>query len=333
VKTPAPISAPAYLAQHCLQKARIFLGVNGDIDNLSIRIKNDRGMAYKRVISGSVDGLAAPPNGITIVWGLTSILQPEGTGDMANGSGSPAKKTAPRKQAAAADSSLTLAIDVGGTGIKAMVLDAQGAPQTERQKIPTPPDATPKKVIAVIRKLASAAGAFDRVSIGFPGVVKNGLVYTAANLGKGWKGFPLEQTLAKKLGKPVRLANDADVQGLGCVTGKGVELVITLGTGFGSVLFVDGHRIHLELGHHPFHKGKTYEDELGHWTLKEKGKRRWNRMLREAIAELAEAFNYDHLYIGGGSSTEIDFKLPPNVSTISNEEGLLGGIRLWNPNV
>ena len=56
-------------------------------------------------------------------------------------------------------------------------------------------------------------------------------------------------------------------------------------------------------------------------------------MLRVAIEELAKTFNYDRLYIGGGSSTEINFKLPPNVSTVSNEEGLLGGIRLWSANV
>ena len=249
---------------------------------------------------------------------------------MANAPDSPAKKQVLRKQSVVPKSILTLAIDVGGTGIKAMVLDAQGAPRTERHKIPTPEDATPKRVIGVIRKLAKLAGEFERVSIGFPGVVKNGVVYTAPNLGKGWKNFPLEEKLAKKLGKPVRLANDADVQGLGCATGKGDELVITLGTGFGSVLFVDGHRIHLELGHHPFHKGKTYEEELGHCALKKKGKSRWNKILREAIGELAKTFNYDHLYIGGGSSTVINFKLPPNVSTVSNEEGLLGGIRLWS---
>jgi len=213
-----------------------------------------------------------------------------------------------------------------------MVLDGHGEPRTGRRKIPTPANAIPGKVIAVIRKLAKLAGAFDRVSVGFPGVVKDGVVYTAPNLGKGWKNFPLEQTLAKKLGRPVRLANDADVQGFGCATGKGDELVITLGTGFGSVLFVDGHRIHLELGHHPFHKGRTYEDELGHRALRKKGKRRWNKMLREAIGELARTFDYDRLYIGGGSSTEINFELPPNVSKVSNEEGLLGGIRLWSPN-
>jgi polyphosphate glucokinase len=248
---------------------------------------------------------------------------------MADDSRQPAGPTSKAAPAAASSNPRTLAVDIGGTGIKAMILDPNGKPLTERVKIATPKNATPKKVIGIIRELAEKSGEFDRVSAGFPGVIKGGVVYTAANLGKGWDSYPLEVELAQKLGRPVRIANDADVQGLGCVTGKGEELVITLGTGFGSVLFSDGHRIHLELGHHPFHKGKTYEDELGHRALKKKGKKRWNKMLREAIDDLARTFNYDRLYIGGGSAEEISFKLPPNVSTVSNEDGLLGGIKLW----
>src|SRR5271163_1392444 len=239
-----------------------------------------------------------------------------------------AKPPAPGKQAPA-KSITTLAVDVGGTGIKAAALDEKGKMITERQKIKTPRNATPKKVMAIVAELAEMAGAFDRVSVGFPGVVKDGVVYTAANLGKGWKDFPLEAELKEKLRRPVRIANDADVQGLGCVTGQGDELVITLGTGFGSVLFVQGHRIHLELGHHPFHEGKTYEDELGVRALEKKGKRKWNKHLGEAIEELKKTFNYDRLYIGGGNASSINFKLPENVKVISNVDGLLGGIKLW----
>jgi polyphosphate glucokinase len=240
----------------------------------------------------------------------------------------PAPETPPAKPSAA-KASITLAVDIGGTGIKAAALDQKGKMISERQKIKTPHNATPKKVIAIIAKLAKMAGAGDRASAGFPGVVKNGVVYTAPNLGKGWNNYPLEAALKKKLRMPVRIANDADVQGLGCVSGHGDELVITLGTGFGSVLFVDGHRIHLELGHHPFRNGKTYEDELGIKALEKKGKRKWNKHLRDAIDELAQTFNFDRLYIGGGNASAIDFKLPPNVKVVSNTEGLLGGIKLW----
>jgi len=223
----------------------------------------------------------------------------------------------------------TLAVDVGGSGIKSQVLDARGAPLGERLRLRTPKQATPKQILAIIADLARAQGAFDRASVGFPGVVKQGVVYTAANLGPGWKAYPLAKALVKTLKRPVRVANDADVQGLGVVGGHGVELVVTLGTGFGSVIFVDGHRIHLELGHHPFRKGRTYEEELGHKALKKRGRQRWNRLLREAIGDLRDAFGFDHLYLGGGNTDAIDFKLPSDVSIVKNEEGLLGGIALW----
>jgi polyphosphate glucokinase len=223
----------------------------------------------------------------------------------------------------------TLAIDIGGTGIKAIKLDENGKAISERTRIPTPKKATPKAVLGIIRELAKMQSGFDRVSVGFPGVIKDGVVYTAPNLGKGWSGFELEKELRKKLGRPVRVANDADVQGLGAVRGKGLELVITLGTGFGSALFVDGRRIHLELGHHPFHEGKTYEEELGHRAMAKKGKKKWNKLLRVAIDDLKRTFNYDRLYIGGGEAKHINFKLPPEVEVVSNEDGLLGGIALW----
>lgn len=223
----------------------------------------------------------------------------------------------------------TLAIDIGGTGIKALTLDPAGKPINERMRFATPKRATPKDIIEIARTLAKAQPPFERVSVGFPGVVKRGVVYTAANLGNGWHGFDLGHALQRKLKKPVRIANDADIQGLGCATGHGLELVITLGTGFGSVLFTEGARIHLELAHHPFHKGKTYEDELGNRALHKKGRKKWNKLLSEAIDELRSTFNYDTLYIGGGNSRLVNFKLPADVKIVSNEDGLLGGIALW----
>jgi polyphosphate glucokinase len=223
----------------------------------------------------------------------------------------------------------TLAVDVGGTGVKAIVLDPAGQPLTERTKIPTPKAAKPKDLIAVITKLAEAQGEFERVSVGFPGVIKEGIVYTAANLGTGWKGFNLRKEVEEALKRPTRVANDADIQGLGAIEGHGVEMVITLGTGFGSVIFTDGRPIHLELGHHPFRKGKTYEEELGERALKRKGRKKWLKLLNDALDDLARTFYYDQLYIGGGNARVIDFKLPDNVKVISNLEGLLGGIALW----
>jgi polyphosphate glucokinase len=223
----------------------------------------------------------------------------------------------------------TLVVDIGGTGIKAELLDERGRPFTNRARIPTPKKATPHQVIAIVHKLATGLGEFDRVSVGFPGVTKNGVIYTAPNLGEGWNNFKLEEKLHRVFERPVRVANDADIQGLGSISGRGIELVITLGTGVGSAVFINGTRLHLELGHHPFHKGKTYEDELGYRTLLKKGKKWWNKRLREAIEDLKIAFNYDRLLLGGGNTKYIRFEPPADVKIVSNEEGLLGGIKLW----
>lgn len=224
----------------------------------------------------------------------------------------------------------TLAIDVGGTGIKALVLSATGKPLTERARVVTPRPATPDAVLTTIIEMAKAQGTFDRVSVGFPGVVRHGVAVTAPNLDGQWGGFKLAETLAKKLGKPVRVANDADVQGFGAMTGQGVELVITLGTGFGSALFVDGRLVpNLELAHHPFQRSCTYEDKLSDDVLKKIGKKKWNKRLGKALATLEHAFNYDHLYIGGGNAKKIIVKLPSNVRIVENVVGLLGGIALW----
>jgi polyphosphate glucokinase len=224
----------------------------------------------------------------------------------------------------------TLAVDVGGTGIKAIILDSNGKPMTERARLPTPSNATPEQVLGIIEELAKSLWEFERVSLGFPGVVHKGKPLTAPNLGAGWAGYNLAAGLKQRLGRPARVANDADVQGMGCVTGHGVELVITVGTGFGSSLFVNGYHAHLELAHHPFRKGKTYEEELGRAALKRKGRKKWNRHLVKAVELLQATFNCDRLFIGGGNTKSIKVKLPANARAVSNLEGLYGGIKLWS---
>ena len=227
-------------------------------------------------------------------------------------------------------SARTLAVDIGGSGIKVMVLDEAGEPLTERGRVETPQPPKPEAVLAVIASKAAEQGDFDRVSVGFPGVVSNGITKTAVNLDPDWVGFDLATALTERLGKPVRVANDADIQGLGAIAGKGVELVITLGTGFGSALFVDGKLVpNLEGGHHPFRKGETYEQQLGRAALDAVGQKRWNRRLEKAIATLQNLFNCDYLYIGGGNTKKITLDLPPNVKIVPNVSGLLGGIALW----
>lgn len=223
----------------------------------------------------------------------------------------------------------TLAIDIGGSGIKALVLDEQGVPLGDRDRVKTPEPATPEAVLTVIDQLA-AGQEFDRVSVGFPGVVRQGVIYTAVNLHSDWEGFDLAKVLGASLGKPVRVANDADLQGMGAVSGKGVEMVITLGTGFGTALFTEGHLVaNLEFGHQRFRKGETYEEQLGRAALKRIGPKTWNTRLVKAIDALSRGFNYDRLYIGGGEVKQIEVELPDNVVIVSNVLGLVGGIKLW----
>ena len=224
----------------------------------------------------------------------------------------------------------TLAIDIGGSGIKTLILDESGQPQTERSRTETPQPAKPDLMIDAIVALANQQGEFDQASAGFPGVVRAGITETAANLDPDWIGFDLAKALSDRLKKPVRVVNDADMQGMGAVSGQGVELVITLGTGFGSALFLDGKLVpNLEMGHHEFRNEQTYEQQLGRAALDHMGQKKWNRRLEKAIASLKKLFNYDRLYIGGGNTDKITSELPPNVKIVPNISGLLGGIALW----
>jgi polyphosphate glucokinase len=227
-------------------------------------------------------------------------------------------------------SPITFCLDIGGTGIKGFTADAADRPTCERVRLETPQPATPDAMLAVIREIVGQMPRFDRVASGFPGVVVKGRTMTAPNLDPAWEGFDLAAALEKLTGKPARIANDAGVQGLAVVEGLGTELVLTLGTGMGFALYVDGHYVpNIEMAHHPFRKNKTYEELVGNAALQKVGKKRWNRRVKKVIAQLAPIFNYRVLYLGGGNAKEIDFKLPGNVKLVENIAGLLGGVKLW----
>jgi len=185
--------------------------------------------------------------------------------------------------------------------------------------------------VTMVQELVAALAEYDRVSVGFPGVVRRGCILTAVNLGNSfWVGFNLEEALGRALERPVRVINDADMQGLAAISGQGVEMVITLGTGVGCGLFLDGHLApHLEIGHIPFRKKQTFEEQLGNQALVEIGRRRWNRRLFKAIEWWRILTSFDKLYLGGGNAQEITFELPSDVVIVPNELGLRGGIGLW----
>jgi polyphosphate glucokinase len=226
----------------------------------------------------------------------------------------------------------TLAVDIGGLSIKLLALSPEGAPLTETLKRPTPRPATPDAVFALIRDMAGTLPPYQRVSVGFPGVVRDGVAFNAPNLGDElWHGVPLSERLTQLLRCPARAMNDADLQGFGVVRGNGVEMVLTLGTGMGSALFTDGVLVpNLELGHHPFRDGQTYEDLVRDSELKRIGPVAWTARVFDALAQIEPIFNYDTLHLGGGNAQNLVSALPDNVRLFTLAEAMDGALRLWD---
>ncbi len=252
------------------------------------------------------------------------------------------------KHAAAPAHPFTLAIDIGGTGLKASVLDSSGALVADPVRVPTTYPMSPDLMVEKLTGLAKKLPGVDRISAGFPGMVRLGQVLSAPhfvttkgpetkvdpNLVKAWSHFDLAQALSDALGKPCRVANDADVQGAAVVTGQGFEAVVTLGTGFGTAFFMEGGLLpHVEFSHIEFRQGETFNQQLGEPTRKKIGDKRWNRRVRKAIAYLDAATFFDHLYIGGGNAPRINRRdlgeVLERITVVDNTAGILGGIKLW----
>ena len=225
----------------------------------------------------------------------------------------------------------TLTIDIGGTGIKMIELDADGQAVGDRHRELTPKPAEPEPVLQVIARMLKEHEGYDRVSVGFPGVVKHGTVHTAPNLGtEAWAGTDLQSRIAALTGKPTRVMNDAELQGFGVIEGKGVEMVLTFGTGLGTALYVDGRLVpNLELGHHPLEDDCTYEDLVRDDELERIGKKKWRKRVALVVETLDRIFNYDRLYVGGGNADKLDQPLPDRCELFSNVDGMEGGAALW----
>ena len=224
-----------------------------------------------------------------------------------------------------------LAIDIGGSHIKATILDKNGKMQMDYEKIVTPRPAKPEKVLSAIKELVQHFPAYGKIAVGFPGYIKEGIVITAPNLGtKDWYHINFSQLLTDTFSKPARVINDADMQGLGIVSGKGLEMVLTLGTGFGTAILKNGVLLpHLEIAHHPIAKKQTYDEYVGEKALEKAGIKKWNKRMEMIIGILQTVFNYDVLYIGGGNAAKLTGKLADNIKIVSNEDGIHGGARLW----
>jgi polyphosphate glucokinase len=229
----------------------------------------------------------------------------------------------------------TLALDIGATGLKAGLLDAGGNLISPHERVDTPKKGTPDQVLKALQALIEPLGSFDRISVGFPGVVRSGQVLTAPNLAtEAWRNYPLASVLTEHYGKPVRMLNDATVHGLGVIEREGLECVITLGTGLGFALFDSGRLTpHLELSHHPIDDDKDYDQYIGDAALKSMGRKRWNKHLAFALTCIRNLTGYDTLYIGGGNARHIRFTLEPNIRVVPNDAGITGGVRLWDPHL
>jgi len=243
---------------------------------------------------------------------------------------------------------VTLSIDIGGSGVKGALLDAHGEMISEKQRIETPYPCPPARLVDTVMELSALLPGFHRVSVGFPGLIRDGRVSFIPSLSKStlegeidpelqeqWAGFQLEHALNTSFGVPVRVVNDADMQGCAAIKGKGLEFVMTLGTGCGTALFFNGRLLpHLELGHAQFRKNQTFEEQIGNAARREIGKSRWISRVIKAIDVFHQSLFFDHIYIGGGNARLLrETELAPNVTLVSNTAGILGGIAIWGPDV
>lgn len=238
----------------------------------------------------------------------------------------------------------TLAIDIGGSGFKAAMLDPNGEMITERVRVDTPYPVTPEKFVSTVVELVQPLGTPHRVSVGFPGLVRNGHVIEVPSLSRreyggerdeelaaAWDHFDLGSALGGSFGVPTLIANDADVQGCSVVSGAGFEFVMTLGTGVGTALFFEGRLLpHLELSHAPFRKHLSFDIALGNAHRKEVGTRKWVSLVQDAIADFYEMLYFDRIYVGGGNAKHLEpADVGPRGTIVSNTAGITGGVRVW----
>lgn len=228
------------------------------------------------------------------------------------------------------------------------MLDASGTMHVPRLRVPTPYPLPPGRLLDLLADLAARLPAFDRVTVGLPGMVRHGVVVHTPHYSKrsgprsrplpevraAWAGFDLESAVARRFGVPALVLNDAQVHGAGVVSGTGVELVLTLGTGLGWALF-DGGRLapHLEMSHAPVRRGTTVDEFVGEPERERLGDGRWSRRVLELVEALRPVVWWDRLYLGGGNARAITprvlSRLGEDVVVVPNTAGIVGGVRAW----
>lgn len=243
-----------------------------------------------------------------------------------------------------ASSMRTLAIDCGGGGFKGSVLDADGAMLAPPIRIPTPYPLAPERFVSVIEEMAAQFPRADRATVGVPGMIRHGVVVATPHyitvrgpftpidpdLQAAWSHWDAQTAIANALDMPARVVNDAEVHAAAVVSGVGLEVTFTLGTGLGCAVFDDGSLLpKIELSRAPVRKGVIYDEWLGNKARVRLGDRRWSRRVHRAIDGLRPMFVWDRLFVGGGNARLITVDLGPDVTVVPNEAGISGGIRLW----
>ncbi|GAA4441840.1 ROK family protein [Phytohabitans houttuyneae] len=243
----------------------------------------------------------------------------------------------------------TLAIDCGGGGIKASVLDEAGTMRAQPVRVPTPYPLPPTLFVQTLSDLAGKLPTADRVTVGMPGMIRHGVVvatphYVTRNgprtkvdvdLVGQWAGFDARTALKDAFGLPTLVLNDAEVHGAGVVAGTGLELVFTLGTGLGCALFDGGILApHLELSQAPVRWGMSYDTYIGEHERRRLGDAFWSRRIRAIVDGLRPVFLWDRLYIGGGNARRIRpeqlTRMGDDVVIVPNTAGIIGGVRAWS---
>lgn len=234
-----------------------------------------------------------------------------------------------------------LGIDVGGSGIKgAPVNIKEGKLMADRHRIPTPQPATPQKVAEVIHQIVKHFDWKGPIGIGFPAVVLNGVVKTASNIDKSWIGTDAEELISGVTGLPVYMVNDADAAGMAEVQYgagkkvKGTVIMLTVGTGIGSVLFINGKLVpNTELGHLFLDNGSEAEDFAADSVRSNENLDwlEWGTRFNKYLMEVEKLFWPELIIIGGGVSKKydkfkeaIDIKSKLVMAEQRNEAGLIG---------
>lgn len=243
---------------------------------------------------------------------------------------------------------MTLAIDCGGGGIKASVLDSHGTMIAPPLRTPTPYPLPPALLVQTAVDLAEQLPRADRVTMGMPGMIRHGVVVATPHyitrsgprskilpeLVEEWRFFDMGRALGRALDLPTKVLNDAEVAGAGVVTGTGLEMIITLGTGLGNAVFDGGVLApHIEVSQGFVRWGLTYDDYIGEHERLRLGDTHWSRRVRRIVDGLRPMYLWDRLYLGGGNSKRITAghraKLGEDVIIVPNDAGIIGGVRAW----